>query len=123
MNTSSPFTIPVIYTGKSLEMGTIFTFTGSCLVFLATVSMTMQCTALHGVPTMFISELDHPRFAEFDLSSLRTGIMAGAPCPTEIMQRVINEMHLNDILIGYGQTEVSPINNMTLPGDTHSLHQ
>jgi fatty-acyl-CoA synthase len=77
-----------------------------------------RCTALHGVPTMFISELDHPRFAEFDLSSLRTGIMAGAPCPAEIMQRVIDEMHMQDILIGYGQTEVSPINHMTLPGDS-----
>jgi fatty-acyl-CoA synthase len=77
-----------------------------------------RCTALHGVPTMFISELDHARFGEFDLSSLRTGIMAGAPCPVEVMQRVINEMHMDDILIGYGQTEVSPINHMTLPGDS-----
>jgi fatty-acyl-CoA synthase len=77
-----------------------------------------RCTALHGVPTMFIAELDHPRFAEFDLSSLRTGVMAGAPCPEEIMQRVIKEMHMDDILIGYGQTEVSPINHLTLPGDS-----
>jgi fatty-acyl-CoA synthase len=77
-----------------------------------------HCTALHGVPTMFIAELDHPRFAEFDLSSLRTGIMSGAPCPEEIMQQVIKEMHMDDILIGYGQTEVSPINHLTLPGDS-----
>ena len=77
-----------------------------------------KCTALHGVPTMFITELDHPRFGEFDLSSLRTGVMAGAPCPVEVMKRVIGEMHMEDILIGYGQTEVSPINNMTLPNDT-----
>jgi fatty-acyl-CoA synthase len=77
-----------------------------------------RCTALHGVPTMFISELEHPRFREFDLSSLRTGLMAGAPCPAEIMQRVITEMHMDDILIGYGQTELSPINHMTLPNDS-----
>ena len=77
-----------------------------------------KCTALHGVPTMFITELDHPQFAEFDLSSLRTGIMAGAPCPVEIMKRVISQMHMEDILIAYGQTELSPINNMTLPDDS-----
>jgi fatty-acyl-CoA synthase len=77
-----------------------------------------KCTALHGVPTMFISALEHPRFAEFDLNSLRTGIMAGAPCPAEIMQRVIDDMHMPDILIGYGQTEVSPLNHMTLPDDS-----
>ena len=76
------------------------------------------CTALHGVPTMFITELDHPRFAEFELSTLRTGIMAGAPCPVEVMKRVLSEMHMEDILIAYGQTELSPINNMTLPNDT-----
>ena len=77
-----------------------------------------QCTALHGVPTMFITELDHPNFGNFDLSSLRTGIMAGAPCPVEVMKRVISEMHMQDILIAYGQTELSPINNMTLPDDS-----
>ncbi len=77
-----------------------------------------KCTALHGVPTMFITELDHPQFAEFDLSSLRTGIMAGAPCPVEIMKRVISQMHMEDILIAYGQTELSPINNITLPDDS-----
>ena len=77
-----------------------------------------RCTALHGVPTMFIMELDHPEFFSFDLSSLRTGIMAGAPCPAEVMRRVISEMNMKDILIAYGQTEVSPINNMTLPDDS-----
>lgn len=77
-----------------------------------------SCTALHGVPTMFITELDHPLFGEFDLSSLRTGIMAGAPCPVEVMKRVISQMHMEDILIGYGQTEVSPLNHMTLPNDS-----
>ena len=76
------------------------------------------CTALHGVPTMFITELDHPRFSDHDLSTLRTGIMAGAPCPVEVMKRVLSEMHMDDILIAYGQTELSPINNMTLPNDT-----
>ena len=77
-----------------------------------------KCTGLHGVPTMFINELDHPRFGEFDLSTLRTGIMAGAPCPVEVMNRIIGDMHMEDILIGYGQTETSPINHMTLPDDS-----
>ena len=77
-----------------------------------------RCTALHGVPTMFITELDHPNFSSFDLSSLRTGIMAGAPCPIEVMKRVISEMHMRDILIAYGQTELSPINNITLHDDS-----
>jgi fatty-acyl-CoA synthase len=67
---------------------------------------------------MFIGELDHAQFAEFDLTSLRTGIMAGAPCPVEVMRRVIGQMHLAEILIAYGQTEVSPINHMTLPDDS-----
>jgi fatty-acyl-CoA synthase len=67
---------------------------------------------------MFITELDHPNFSSFDLSSLRTGIMAGAPCPIEVMKRVISEMHMRDILIAYGQTELSPINNITLPDDS-----
>lgn len=68
-----------------------------------------KCTGLHGVPTMFISELDHPRFADFDLSSLRTGIMAGSPCPTEVMKRVVRDMHLSEITIAYGMTETSPV--------------
>jgi len=68
-----------------------------------------KCTALHGVPTMFIAELDHPRFKEFDLSSLRTGIMAGSPCPTEVMKRVVEQMNLNEITIAYGMTETSPV--------------
>ena len=77
-----------------------------------------KCTALHGVPTMFVTELDHPDFASFDVSSLRTGIIAGAPCPEELMKRIIGEMHMENVLIGYGQTELSPINHMTLPNDT-----
>jgi len=76
-----------------------------------------RCTALHGVPTMFIAELDHPRFREFDLSSLRTGIMAGAPCPSEVMKRVISEMHCREITIACGMTETSPVCNMTEVND------
>jgi fatty-acyl-CoA synthase len=72
-----------------------------------------KCTALHGVPTMFIAQLDHPRFGEFDLSTLRTGIMAGAPCPIEIMRRVIDQMHCREITIACGMTETSPVCNMT----------
>lgn len=68
-----------------------------------------RCTALHGVPTMFISLLDHPRFGEFDLSSLRTGIMAGNPCPVEVMRRVIERMHMAEVTICYGMTETSPV--------------
>jgi len=72
-----------------------------------------RCTAVHGVPTMFIAELEHPRFAEFDLTSLRTGIMAGAPCPPALMKRVIEGMHCREILIGYGETEASPLTHLT----------
>jgi fatty-acyl-CoA synthase len=76
-----------------------------------------RCTALHGVPTMFIAELEHPRFAEFDLSSLRTGIMAGAPCPVEVMKRVQGAMNMREVLISYGQTETSPVNHQTSADD------
>lgn len=68
-----------------------------------------KCTAVHGVPTMFIAELEEPGFHYYDLSSLRTGIMAGAPCPIEIMRRVMTEMHANEITIAYGLTEASPV--------------
>ncbi len=68
-----------------------------------------RCTALHGVPTMFIAEMDHPDFAKFDLSSLRTGIMAGSPCPIEVMKRAVERMHLAEITIAYGMTETSPV--------------
>jgi len=77
-----------------------------------TVLQTVQderCTGLHGVPTMFIAELDHPRFHEFDLSTLRTGIMAGSPCPSEVMKRVMTDMHLSEVTIAYGMTETSPV--------------
>lgn len=68
-----------------------------------------RCTALHGVPTMFIAEMEHPEFKRFDLSSLRAGIMAGSPCPIEIMRRVMDSMHMRDITIAYGMTETSPV--------------
>lgn len=68
-----------------------------------------KCTALHGVPTMFAAVLDHPRFNEFDLSTLRTGAMAGAPCPIELMKRVVERMNLSQITIAYGMTETSPV--------------
>jgi fatty-acyl-CoA synthase len=77
-----------------------------------------KCTALHGVPTMFVTELDHPDFSSFDVSTLRTGIIAGAPCPEELMKRIIGDMHMENVLIGYGQTELSPVNHMTLPEDS-----
>lgn len=76
-----------------------------------------RATALYGVPTMFIAELDHPRRREFDLSSLRTGIMAGATCPIEVMRRVIGDMHMAEVQIAYGMTETSPVSLQTGPDD------
>ena len=76
-----------------------------------------KCTALHGVPTMFIAELGHPDFASFDLSSLRTGIMAGSPCPIEVMRQVVDRMGAQDITIAYGLTEASPVVTQTLTSD------
>ena len=76
-----------------------------------------RCTALHGVPTMFIAILEHPRFGEFDLSTLRTGIMAGAPCPIEVMKRVTAQMHMSEVTIAYGMTETSPVSFQTTPDD------
>lgn len=80
-----------------------------------------RCTAVHGVPTMFIAELDHPAFPRFDLSSLRTGIMAGSPCPIEVMRRVIRDMHCEQITIAYGQTESSPVITQTRTDDPVEL--
>ena len=79
---------------------------------------TERCTAVHGVPTMFIALLEHPRFGEFDLTSLRTGIMAGAPCPPALMQRVMQDLHCPEILIGYGETEASPLTHLTTREDS-----
>ncbi len=76
------------------------------------------CTALHGVPTMFIAEIEHPEFARHDLSTLRTGVIAGAPCPIELMRRLIGEMHLGQITIAYGMTETGPISFETSVHDT-----
>jgi fatty-acyl-CoA synthase len=74
---------------------------------------TERCTALYGVPTMYISELEHPSFGKYDLSSLRTGIMSGAPCPESLMKKVIHDMHMPEITIAYGLTEASPVVTMT----------
>ncbi|MET0049145.1 MAG: AMP-binding protein, partial [Sedimenticola sp.] len=82
---------------------------------------TERCTAIHGVPTMFVAELEHPAFDSFDLTSLRTGIMAGAPCPPELMRRVIRDMHCSEILLGYGQTEASPLTHLTSRDDSMEL--
>ncbi|MEH3086103.1 MAG: AMP-binding protein [Xylophilus ampelinus] len=112
--------VPVpLYHCFGMVLGNLACLThGSCIVYPAegfdplAVLQAVQaerCTGLHGVPTMFIAELDHPRFAEFDLSSLRTGIMAGSPCPTEVMKRVVERMHLAEITIAYGMTETSPV--------------
>jgi fatty-acyl-CoA synthase len=77
-----------------------------------------QCTSLYGVPTMFIAELDASDFGDYDLSSLRTGIMAGSPCPTEVMKRVIAEMHMDEVTICYGMTETSPVSTQTRADDS-----
>jgi fatty-acyl-CoA synthase len=77
-----------------------------------------RCTALHGVPTMFIAELEHPDFARYDLSSLRTGIMAGAPCPIEVMTKVMTRMNMRDIGVAYGMTETSPVSFQSGIDDT-----
>jgi fatty-acyl-CoA synthase len=79
-----------------------------------------RCTALYGVPTMFIAELAHPDFDRFDLSSLRTGVMAGSPCPVEVMKACVDRMHMTEVTICYGMTETSPVSTQTLPDD--SLH-
>ncbi len=76
-----------------------------------------RCTGLHGVPTMFIAELEHPEFDRFDLSSLRTGIMAGSPCPIEVMRRTVDRMHLAEITIAYGMTETSPVSFQSSTSD------
>lgn len=77
-----------------------------------------KCTAVHGVPTMFIAMLEHPRFVEFDFSSLRTGIMAGSPCPVEVMKQVVDKMNMKEIVIVFGQTEASPGCTMTTTYDS-----
>ncbi len=103
-----------------LTSGAAIVFPGEGFDPLATLETVAEerCTSLYGVPTMFIAELDHPDFRKFDLGSLRTGMMAGAPCPIEVMRRCISDMNLRDITIGYGMTETSPVSTQTLIGDT-----
>lgn len=95
----------------SVTLGAAMVYPGEGFDPLATLRTIEQekCTALYGVPTMFIAELDHPEFAGFDLKSLRTGIMAGAPCPIEVMKRVNTEMNMREVTIAYGMTETSPV--------------
>jgi fatty-acyl-CoA synthase len=102
-----------------LTHGTAMVFPGEGFDPLATLETVAEerCTALYGVPTMFIALLDHPEFARFDLTALRTGIMAGAPCPIEVMRRCIDVMHLAEITIAYGMTETSPVSFQTTPDD------
>jgi fatty-acyl-CoA synthase len=76
-----------------------------------------RCTSLYGVPTMFIGELEHPRFKEFDFTSLRTGIMAGSPCPVEVMKKVQTIMHIPEMTIAYGMTETSPVSTQCATDD------
>ncbi|MGN8134717.1 AMP-binding protein [Paraburkholderia sp. 22099] len=94
-----------------VSVGANMVFPGEAFDPAATLAAVAEekCTALHGVPTMFIAELDHPNFADYDLSHLRTGIMAGSPCPIETMKKVVSKMHLSEITIAYGMTETSPV--------------
>ncbi|WP_338701770.1 AMP-binding protein [Bradyrhizobium sp. 26S5] len=103
----------------SVTLGTTMVYPGEGFDPLATLATVAQekCTTLYGVPTMFIAELDHPDFARFDLSSLRTGIMAGAPCPIEVMKRVNTEMNMREVTIAYGMTETSPVSFQSATDD------
>ena len=116
--------IPVpLYHCFGMVMGNLASVThGAAMVYpgegfdpLATLETVAaeKCTALYGVPTMFIAQLQHPDFANFDLSSLRTGIMAGSPCPVEVMKQVIEKMHMEGVTIAYGMTETSPVSTQT----------
>ena len=120
--------IPVpLYHCFGMVMGNLAAVTcGAAMVYpgegfdpLATLQTVARekCTALYGVPTMFIAEIDHPEFATFDLSSLRTGIMAGAPCPIEVMKRVNEAMNMRDVTIAYGMTETSPVSFQSATDD------
>jgi fatty-acyl-CoA synthase len=121
--------IPVpLYHCFGMVMGVLGCVThGAAMVFpgeafepksvLETVSAE-RCTALYGVPTMFIAELEHAEFSNYDLGSLRTGVMAGAPCPVEVMKRVISDMHMKEVTICYGMTETSPVSFQSRHDDT-----
>jgi fatty-acyl-CoA synthase len=121
--------VPVpLYHCFGMVMGNLgATSNGSCIVYpaesfdpLRTLEACHRerCTSLYGVPTMFIAQLGHERFAEFDLSSLRTGIMAGSPCPIEVMKRVASEMGIKEISIAFGMTETSPVTTQVPRDDT-----
>jgi len=103
----------------SVTLGTTMVYPGEGFDPLATLRAIEQekCTALYGVPTMFIAELDHPEFKNFNLKSLRTGIMAGAPCPIEVMKRVNTEMNMGEVTIAYGMTETSPVSFQSATDD------
>ena len=103
----------------SVTSGATMVYPGEGFDPLATLQTVAQekCTTLYGVPTMFIAELDHPEFSGFDLASLRTGIMAGAPCPIEIMRRVNEQMNMRDVTIAYGMTETSPVSFQSATDD------
>ncbi len=120
--------IPVpLYHCFGMVMGNLGCLThGSTMVYpseafdpLATLQAVAEerCTALFGVPTMFISQLDHPEFEKFDLKSLRTGIMAGSPCPIEVMKRVQSKMNMHEVTIAYGMTETSPVSTQCATDD------
>jgi fatty-acyl-CoA synthase len=120
--------VPVpFYHCFGMVMGNLAALThGSCVVIPAAIfdpgatlgaAADERCTSLYGVPTMFIAELDHPDFAAFDLAALRTGIMAGSPCPIEVMRRVIAQMHMEEVTICYGMTETSPVSTQTAADD------
>lgn len=120
--------IPVpLYHCFGMVMGNLGCLThGSTMVYpaeafdpLATLQAVSEerCTALYGVPTMFIAQLDHPEFARFDLKSLRTGIMAGSPCPIEVMKRVQSQMNMSEVTIAYGMTETSPVSTQCATDD------
>ncbi|TWG83068.1 fatty-acyl-CoA synthase [Cupriavidus gilardii J11] len=102
-----------------VSVGARMIFPGEAFDPLATMQAVHdeRCTALHGVPTMFIAQLDHPEFSRFDFSHLRTGIMAGAPCPIEVMKRVIADMHMAEVTIAYGMTETSPVSFQSATDD------
>jgi fatty-acyl-CoA synthase len=95
----------------AVTIGSAMVYPGEGFDPLATLKTveSERCTTLYGVPTMFIAELEHPEFERFDLSSLRTGIMAGAPCPIAVMRKAIDRMHMSEVTIAYGMTETSPV--------------
>ncbi|GGI29106.1 AMP-binding protein [Bradyrhizobium guangdongense] len=103
----------------SVTLGATMVYPGEGFDPLATLRAIEQekCTTLYGVPTMFIAELDHPEFKTFNLASLRTGIMAGAPCPIEVMRRVNTEMNMREVTIAYGMTETSPVSFQSATDD------